>query len=95
MAMSVGDSQNSVPQLGFFAMRDAGASGSSGEGNGAGVVVGDDGVGDRGAVDASVESAEGTALNATLPDATRNGDWSAMDVFPTILGVLTRIHRHW
>ena len=86
MAMSVGDSQNSVPQLGFFAMRDAGASGSSGEGNGAGVVVGDDGVGDSEVADASVESAEGTAQLATS-DATRQwGLVQLTDVFPTILG---------
>lgn len=73
MVMSVGDSQNLVPQLGFFAMRNAGSSGSGGEGDDGGAVVGD-------------ETAAGSAQLATS-DATRQwGLVQLTDVFPTILG---------
>ncbi len=96
MVMSVGDSQNSVPQLGFFAMRDAGFVGSNGldgsgtagvvEQRGSGIdVTTDDGDNAAVAVAGETEPARGAAQLATS-DATRQwGLVQLTDVFPTIL----------
>ncbi|MFT3943961.1 MAG: hypothetical protein QM705_09075 [Ancrocorticia sp.] len=96
MVMSVGDSQNSVPQLGFFATRDAGPMGSDGLG-GSGTAdaaeqssrgvnaTGNEGDGADAVVVEEDAEAKGGAQLATS-DATRQwGLVQLTDLFPTIL----------